>query len=155
MVEMQRPSEDLKLFSVYVPTNHVYIGDVFLLHDADIIRTNISVREGIGELPEPLFTDTGLHSDILTASAPWSPPRTSPREGTSRHALLTGRSDKIHTHFVTPLHICHLKGITPCRPLIPLLPTPWETSVISCSLLHSFLLSVAKEPSLVPSLRQG
>uniref|UniRef100_A0A061RPD4 Integral membrane protein n=1 Tax=Tetraselmis sp. GSL018 TaxID=582737 RepID=A0A061RPD4_9CHLO len=43
----QRPSDDMKLFSVYVPTNHVYVGDVFLLQDSDIIRTNISVREGL------------------------------------------------------------------------------------------------------------
>jgi len=44
---LQRHDEDMKLFSVYVPTNHVYIGDVFLLQEADIIRTNISVREGL------------------------------------------------------------------------------------------------------------
>uniref|UniRef100_A0A061R4Q7 Integral membrane protein n=1 Tax=Tetraselmis sp. GSL018 TaxID=582737 RepID=A0A061R4Q7_9CHLO len=44
---LQRPSDDMKLFSVYVPTNHVYVGDVFLLQDSDIIRTNISVREGL------------------------------------------------------------------------------------------------------------
>mmetsp|Transcript_21165 Transcript_21165/g.53248 ORF Transcript_21165/g.53248 Transcript_21165/m.53248 type:complete len:261 (+) Transcript_21165:214-996(+) len=44
---LQRMSEEMKLYSVYVPTNHVYIGDVFLLQEADIIRTNISVREGL------------------------------------------------------------------------------------------------------------
>jgi hypothetical protein len=34
---------------VYVPTNHVYVGDIFLLEDKDIIHTSLSVREGLGE----------------------------------------------------------------------------------------------------------
>jgi len=34
---------------VYVPTNHVYVGDIFMLEDKDVIRTNLSVREGLGE----------------------------------------------------------------------------------------------------------
>eukprot|EP00271_Cylindrocystis_brebissonii_P015571 TRINITY_DN38502_c0_g1_i1.p1 TRINITY_DN38502_c0_g1~~TRINITY_DN38502_c0_g1_i1.p1 ORF type:complete len:271 (-),score=41.38 TRINITY_DN38502_c0_g1_i1:711-1523(-) len=36
-----------ELCSVYVPTNHVYIGDIFLVQSNEIIRPNISVREGI------------------------------------------------------------------------------------------------------------
>eukprot|EP00475_Leptophrys_vorax_P030299 TRINITY_DN45286_c0_g1_i1.p1 TRINITY_DN45286_c0_g1~~TRINITY_DN45286_c0_g1_i1.p1 ORF type:complete len:331 (-),score=7.56 TRINITY_DN45286_c0_g1_i1:131-1123(-) len=36
-----------ELHSVYVPTNHVYIGDVFLVPASDIIRPNLSVREGL------------------------------------------------------------------------------------------------------------
>lgn len=35
------------LFAVYVPTNHVYVGDIVMLAGKDIIRTNLSVREGI------------------------------------------------------------------------------------------------------------
>lgn len=34
--------------SVYVPTNHLYIGDIFLINSEEIIRPNLSVREGIG-----------------------------------------------------------------------------------------------------------
>ncbi|KAM1058608.1 hypothetical protein ACFX2I_023329 [Malus domestica] len=34
---------------VYVPTNHHYIGDVFLVNTKDVIRPNLSVWEGIGE----------------------------------------------------------------------------------------------------------
>lgn len=34
---------------MYVPTNHLYIGDVFLVSTKDVIRPNLSVREGIGE----------------------------------------------------------------------------------------------------------
>ena len=46
---LQHDKGDLELFSVYVPTNHVYVGDIFLLGKADIIKTNLSVREGLGE----------------------------------------------------------------------------------------------------------
>ncbi|KAI3500087.1 hypothetical protein L2E82_18476 [Cichorium intybus] len=36
-----------ELCSVYVPTNHLYMGDIVLVNSKDIIRPNISVREGI------------------------------------------------------------------------------------------------------------
>lgn len=39
--------EEEDLCSVYVPTNHLYIGDIFLVKASDVIRPNISVREGI------------------------------------------------------------------------------------------------------------
>ena len=41
----------MELLSVYVPTNHIYIGDIFLLQRADVIRTSLSVREGLGAAP--------------------------------------------------------------------------------------------------------
>eukprot|EP00891_Asterochloris_glomerata_P001322 jgi/Astpho2/1322/e_gw1.00024.31.1_t len=44
---LQDADGDLQLFSVYVPTNHVYVGDVFLLSKQDIIKPNLSVREGL------------------------------------------------------------------------------------------------------------
>lgn len=44
---LQMDSGDEELCSVYVPTNHVYIGDIFLVNSRDIIRPNLSVREGI------------------------------------------------------------------------------------------------------------
>ena len=44
----QHDKGDTELFSVYVPTNHVYVGAIFLLGKADIIKTNLSVREGLG-----------------------------------------------------------------------------------------------------------
>ncbi len=39
-----------ELCSIYVPTNHLYIGDIFLVNSKDVIRPNLSVREGIGIL---------------------------------------------------------------------------------------------------------
>lgn len=44
---MQTQQGDLKLFSIYVPTNHVYVGDIFLMGGEDIIKPNLSVREGL------------------------------------------------------------------------------------------------------------
>ena len=44
---MQTPQGDKKLFSIYVPTNHVYVGDIFLMGSDDIIKPNLSVREGL------------------------------------------------------------------------------------------------------------
>lgn len=45
---LQRDNEDEELCSVFVPTNHLYIGDIFLVNSKDIIRPNLSIREGIG-----------------------------------------------------------------------------------------------------------
>ncbi|PSS36090.1 Protein CONTINUOUS VASCULAR RING like [Actinidia chinensis var. chinensis] len=46
-VVLQSYSGEEDLCCVYVPTNHLYIGDVFLINSMDIIRPNMSVREGI------------------------------------------------------------------------------------------------------------
>lgn len=46
---LQNYSGDEELCCVYVPTNHLYIGDIFLINSRDVIRPNLSVREGIGE----------------------------------------------------------------------------------------------------------
>ncbi|CAI0625734.1 unnamed protein product [Linum tenue] len=46
-VLLQREDGDEELCSVYVPTNHLYIGDIFLVNSKDIIRPNLSIREGI------------------------------------------------------------------------------------------------------------
>ncbi|MCO5587013.1 hypothetical protein L7F22_040958 [Adiantum nelumboides] len=44
---LQHDTKEEELCSVYVPTNHLYIGDIVLLNSKDIIRPNLSVREGI------------------------------------------------------------------------------------------------------------
>lgn len=46
-VILQNYSVDEELYCVYVPTNHLYIGDIFLINSRDVIRPNLSVREGI------------------------------------------------------------------------------------------------------------
>lgn len=46
-VILQRDTEDEELCSVFVPTNHLYIGDIFLVNSKEIIRPNLSIREGI------------------------------------------------------------------------------------------------------------
>ncbi|XP_058113940.1 protein CONTINUOUS VASCULAR RING 1-like isoform X2 [Magnolia sinica] len=49
-VVLQSDSGEEELCCVYVPTNHLYIGDIFLINSRDVIRPNLSVREGIGLL---------------------------------------------------------------------------------------------------------
>jgi uncharacterized membrane protein len=44
---MQNYSGEEELCCVYVPTNHLYIGDIFLVNTKDVFRPNLSVREGI------------------------------------------------------------------------------------------------------------
>ncbi|KAJ8506790.1 hypothetical protein OPV22_007676 [Ensete ventricosum] len=46
-VVFQSDKGEEDLCSVYVPTNHLYIGDIFLVKSEEIIRPNLSVREGI------------------------------------------------------------------------------------------------------------
>ncbi|PWA68803.1 hypothetical protein CTI12_AA304670 [Artemisia annua] len=36
-----------ELSCVYVPTNHLYLGDIVLVNSKDVMKPNISVREGI------------------------------------------------------------------------------------------------------------
>lgn len=46
-VILQNYTGDEELCSIYVPTNHLYIGDIFLVNAKDVLRPNLSVREGI------------------------------------------------------------------------------------------------------------
>ncbi|PKI76285.1 hypothetical protein CRG98_003396 [Punica granatum] len=46
-VVLQNYMEEEELCCVYVPTNHLYIGDILLVNSKDVIRPNLSVREGI------------------------------------------------------------------------------------------------------------
>ncbi|KAF3635686.1 Protein LIKE COV 2 [Capsicum annuum] len=46
-VTLQTDEGDEELCSVFVPTNHLYIGDVLLVNANDVIRPNMSIREGI------------------------------------------------------------------------------------------------------------
>ncbi|KAI4380407.1 hypothetical protein MLD38_006603 [Melastoma candidum] len=46
-VVLQNYHGEEELCCVYVPTNHLYIGDIFLVNSKDVIRPNLSVREGI------------------------------------------------------------------------------------------------------------
>ncbi|KAL2554566.1 hypothetical protein Fot_08185 [Forsythia ovata] len=46
-VTLQNYSEEEELCCVYIPTNHLYIGDVFLVNVNDVIRPNLFVWEGI------------------------------------------------------------------------------------------------------------
>ena len=69
---LQLPEGDQQLYCVYVPTNHVYVGDIFLLGEQDIIRTTLSVREGIGARGGPARS-----AAALPPPPPPSPPASS------------------------------------------------------------------------------
>ncbi|CAI0628837.1 unnamed protein product, partial [Linum tenue] len=67
-VTLQNYAGDEELCCVYVPTNHLYIGDIFLVSTKDVIRPNLSVREGIeivvsGGMSMPQILST-LDSDV-------------------------------------------------------------------------------------------
>ncbi|CAA2958791.1 LIKE COV 3 [Olea europaea subsp. europaea] len=46
-VILRKNSGAEELCCVYLPTNHLYLGDIFLINSKDIMRPNLSVREGI------------------------------------------------------------------------------------------------------------
>ncbi|KAG4906971.1 hypothetical protein JHK82_055626 [Glycine max] len=42
-----RNIDEKEIFCVYIPTNHLYLGDIYLISLEDILRPNLSVREAI------------------------------------------------------------------------------------------------------------
>ncbi|XP_042977449.1 protein LIKE COV 1 isoform X1 [Carya illinoinensis] len=69
-VVLQNYSGEEELYCVYVPTNHLYIGDIFLVNTKDVIRPNLSVREGIeivvsGGMSMPQILST-LDSQVMS-----------------------------------------------------------------------------------------
>ncbi|MEW5298274.1 MAG: hypothetical protein WDW36_001417 [Sanguina aurantia] len=72
---LQVGNTDLHLSTVYVPTNHVYIGDVFLLEDKDIIHTSLSVREGLEIVVSVgMSMPANLRGHVLDPTEVHSPP---------------------------------------------------------------------------------
>ncbi|KAK1439132.1 hypothetical protein QVD17_04947 [Tagetes erecta] len=62
-----------ELCCVYVPTNHLYLGDIVLVNSKDVMKPNISVREGIEiiisggmSMPKMLSTKELQHSRSLS-----------------------------------------------------------------------------------------
>ncbi|KAG5019388.1 hypothetical protein AAZX31_06G141900 [Glycine max] len=69
-VTLQKDNEDEELCSVFVPTNHLYIGDIFLVNSKDIIRPNLSIREGIEIIVSGGMTMPQLISPVERATRP-------------------------------------------------------------------------------------
>ncbi|XP_047094888.1 protein LIKE COV 1-like [Lolium rigidum] len=76
-VSLQSYAGQEELYCVYVPTNHLYIGDIFMVNSKDVIRPNLSVREGIeivvsGGMSMPQILSTldphTIHTDRSGAS---------------------------------------------------------------------------------------
>ncbi|GMJ15679.1 CONTINUOUS VASCULAR RING [Hibiscus trionum] len=75
-VTLQSYSGEEELCCVYVPTNHLYIGDIFLINTKDVFRPNLSVREGIEivvsggmSMPQILSTTLDTHLPLESRSA--------------------------------------------------------------------------------------
>ncbi|PKA64729.1 hypothetical protein AXF42_Ash020353 [Apostasia shenzhenica] len=60
----QSDSGEEELVCVYVPTNHLYIGDIFMINSRDVIRPNLSVREGIGNCYYVIIFNLKFSSDF-------------------------------------------------------------------------------------------
>ncbi|CAH9101977.1 unnamed protein product [Cuscuta epithymum] len=76
-VVLQNYAGDEELYCVYVPTNHLYIGDVFLINAKDIIKPNLSVREGIEivvsggmSMPQVLSTSDSRMVEVFRSRLP-------------------------------------------------------------------------------------
>ncbi|CAA6665982.1 unnamed protein product [Spirodela intermedia] len=82
-VVLQTYSGEEQLCCVYVPTNHLYIGDIFLINSADVIRPNLSVREGIeivvsGGMSMPQILSTLDSPSIQVDRTRWEEPEGPP-----------------------------------------------------------------------------
>ncbi|KAK9271037.1 hypothetical protein L1049_026626 [Liquidambar formosana] len=67
-VVLERDNGDEELCSVCVPTNHLYIGDIFLVNSEEIIRPNLSIREAIEIIVSVGMTTPQAISPIETIS---------------------------------------------------------------------------------------
>ncbi|KAI3906667.1 hypothetical protein MKW92_013810 [Papaver armeniacum] len=67
---LQNYSGEEELFCVYVPTNHLYLGDIFLVNCKDVIRPNLSVREGIEIVVSGGMSMPQILSTLETQSIP-------------------------------------------------------------------------------------
>ena len=56
-----------RLCSVYVPTNHLYIGDVVVLPAEDVIETDISIEDGISVI---LSAGAAMPEQVREKNAP-------------------------------------------------------------------------------------
>jgi uncharacterized membrane protein len=69
-VTLQKENEDEELCSVFIPTNHLYIGDIILVNSKDVIRPNLSIREGIEIIVSGGMTMPQLISPIERVARP-------------------------------------------------------------------------------------
>ena len=63
---IREEARERRLFTVYVPTNHLYVGDVLVIDEADVVETELSVEDGVS-----LILSTGASvPDRLTRRRP-------------------------------------------------------------------------------------
>jgi len=67
---LRRGGEDVEMASVYVPTNHLYLGDVFVVPKQDVLEVDLTLEQGIsavlscgGSLPDEIRFRKGSGED--------------------------------------------------------------------------------------------
>jgi len=101
---LQEEAGDIELLSVYVPTNHIYIGDIFLLQRADVIRTSLSVREGLGKAPLCLVGVSSMRLRLVCERAVLLQ-----RNASLQHCVSTQQSASCHA-----AHLCQTYMVACC-----------------------------------------
>ncbi|KAK6792123.1 hypothetical protein RDI58_011204 [Solanum bulbocastanum] len=76
-VTLQTDEGDEELYSVFVPTNHLYIGDVLLVNANDVIRPNMSIREGIELFSSVSNSEAKKNAEIIVSGGMTMPQRIS------------------------------------------------------------------------------
>ncbi|KAK9129902.1 hypothetical protein Sjap_010389 [Stephania japonica] len=67
-VILQTSMGDEELCCVYVPSNNLYIGDVYLVNSKDVLRPNLSVQDAIGGMSIPQILVTAKPHTVVAAS---------------------------------------------------------------------------------------
>lgn len=66
-----------RLYTVYVPTNHLYVGDIVVLPAEDIVETDLSVEDGVSLILSAGASAPAIVSGrVLTQRTDVGPPRT-------------------------------------------------------------------------------
>ncbi|KAG9139709.1 hypothetical protein Leryth_023280 [Lithospermum erythrorhizon] len=65
-VMLRKDTGSEEVCCVYVPTNHLYLGDILLINSKDVMRPNLSVREGI-----EIVISGGMAIPKVTRSSEW------------------------------------------------------------------------------------
>lgn len=62
VVVLHKSFGEEELSCVYVPTNHLYLGDIFLISSKDILKPNLSVRKGIGKISDIQMSEVKIQN---------------------------------------------------------------------------------------------
>jgi len=74
---LSRDGKDIAMTSVFVPTNHIYLGDVYVVPRADVLEVDLSLEQGIsavlscgGSLPDRIGMRDAPPSPVAASDVP-------------------------------------------------------------------------------------